>query len=394
MTRPVEFDPALVSCLLSESPGIRLSPDHDGEVEIPRSIVRAMDWKENETLLLYRPLGYVGLVITAAPVVPRLAYQYVGYAIVSRQARMPLPSSIMEKAEMDGMDLVVVPEGNRVVVRPDLRAFRKQIGAVCSMMRRHLPQHVCGAFADILSGRKSMLDEKQECLTGEAAVQDGSPMEIAVTVSLDEPEPPTLAMPAPGRPLVARIIGNPYQFRTHWMARPDGDGKGQLALCGSPCAVCEQRKPDTLWLAPALVREAGIMQPGFILAQTALIRKIARALKDKDRDRTDIIVYHRPWNEGMCAVHTNPPEDLPAQDISMARLACAHPDVFLAAAFREANDIQGVPKRPPMLMSANHMEFVPDLTAAAAAVKTASGAWNEEALLDKIIDDIETGKAI
>lgn len=215
-------------------------------------------------------------------------------------------------------------------------------------------------------------------------------------VALDEPESdveglPTLAMPVPGRPLVARIVGNPYQFKSHWIVRDVSTHKGQLTLCGPSCTVCERRKADTLWLVPALVREVGSMRPGFILAQSVLVRKIARALKDKHQDRTDVLIYHRPWSEGMCAVHTNPPEDLPEEKLRRAQLACAHPDTFLAAAFQEANEVDGVPRRPPMLMSANYMEFVPELKTAAVAAKAAAEAYTEEAMLDKFIDEIESG---
>jgi hypothetical protein len=417
-----DHDHASIPLLLSESPGIQVSAKGDGRVEIPRSIVRVMGWKEMSTILLHRDpqmeiAGMVAASIDSVPRERRLGDWLLGGATVS-MGRVRIPLSVLKKAEMDGMDLVIVAEEDRVVVRPNMRMFREHMNYIGSLIRRFFPKHVSlRVMADILAGKKSVLDHSSAVrrLIGEEEEQPRrepipgvfpavdmdllkrnlSEPEIRVdfqtNADSDPLEPPTLVMPAPGRPVVARIVGNPYQFRAHWMTSDVFTNNGQLALCGPLCTACAQRKPDTLWLAPAIVSESGVRRPGFLLAQTTLIRKVARALKDKDRDRTDVIIYHRPWNEGMCAVYTNPPEKLPAKDLETARLVCAHPDVFLAAAFQEASEIQGYPARSPMLITAANMEFVPELKAAAIAAKAAAGTYTEEALLDKLVDELENG---
>jgi hypothetical protein len=192
------------------------------------------------------------------------------------------------------------------------------------------------------------------------------------------PDPPRLFLPSPARPLVMRVLGSPYQFRSHWMRKPSravrslagsaeivdahtADGN-ELALCGACCSACEKRQADRMWLVPVLVAESGSRKAGFLMIQSAALRRVARMLQDKDRDRTDIILFHKAWNawnEGMCDVYSNPPEDLPGEELEMGRESCAFPEDFLTASFREASAVGGDPIRPPMMIVSRHLEESP-----------------------------------
>jgi hypothetical protein len=204
-----------------------------------------------------------------------------------------------------------------------------------------------------------------------------------------------------------RILGNPYQFNTHWMRGPSKKhslkpwpgssgladshtrNENELGLCGPLCTVCERRKADKMWLVPVLASEAGMRRAGYLMVQSTAIRKIARALQDKDRDRTDVILFHKAWSEGMCDVYVNPPEELPKKELDKARRTCGSPDKFLADAFREARHVGGDPVRPPMMITGHHLEWVP-LAPSTAPAKVES--YTEETELDSIVDAIEAGR--
>jgi hypothetical protein len=422
---------------LSRNPGVRVRPKGDGRVEIPRNIVRIMDWYDGRRIWIRKGDG--SLILSEDSMTSKEDWLIGGTSVSMGRVRVPLFA--LKKAGLDGIDLVVVAEDDRVTARADMKAFEKQLRMVFSMFGKLLPEDLpMDAVADIITGRKSVrtvlaaamrlcgLDEKGEgsppsediafslsAVMAEEPIPpepEPEPEILKVDISAETgemdwvpEEPPSLFLPDPARPVVMRITGNPYQFYAHWMrgafknsAKPwpgsagivdrHTRNKNELALCGPLCTMCERRKADKMWLVPGLVFEAGVRSAGFLMVQTAVIRKIARALQDKDRDRTDIILYHRAWSEGMCEVFVNPPEDLLPGEIEKARAICAAPDKFLAASFREAKHVGGDPVRPPMMITGHHLEWVPE-SQIQEPKKVES--YTEETELDEIVDAIETG---
>ena len=200
---------------------------------------------------------------------------------------------------MDGSDLVLVPEENRVVVLPDKRAFEKHMRIVFGALAKLLPEDFSfDALADLVAGCRSAKDivgllfklfnngaapgnQDKDARPEVSAIDElaGGVLEILVPETEEDAEPldpPSLFLPEPARPLVVRILGNPYQFNSHWMRGPfkkhslkpwpgsvgradsHTRNENELGLCGPLCTVCERRKADKMWLVPVLASEAGM----------------------------------------------------------------------------------------------------------------------------------------
>lgn len=424
---------------LANNPGVRVRPKGDGRVEVPRNIVRIMDWSDGQRIWIRSWDG--SLILSEDSMTSKEAWLVGGTDVSMGRVRIPLFA--LKKSGLNGLDLVVVAENNRVTARSDMKAFEKQLRVIFGMIGRLLPKDLpMDVVADIITGNQSvrtvvaavkklcpMKDGKpasEDVIFTLSAIMAEDPLtsdpdpepepsevlkieiksEVGETEWVPE-EPPDFLLPDPSRPVVMRIIGNPYQFHAHWMrvskkkddaikSWPGSAGlvdrhtkhKNELALCGPLCTMCERRKPDKMWLVPVLAVEAGVRNAGFLMVQTEVIRKIARTLRDKDRDRTDIILYHRPWSEGMCEVFANPPEDLIPGEIEKGRATCSAPDKFLAYSFREAKHVGGDPIRPPMMITGHHLEWVPvSMIPKPKKVE----AYTEETDLDRIVDALEMG---
>jgi hypothetical protein len=313
---------ALAHTLVSDD-GTTVYPKGDGRVEIPHGIVRLMGWRDKCVVWIWR--SHDRLVLSDRP----NGHQIGRVSVSMERARIPM--SMLRTVGMDGRPLVVSPEltSGTINVRPSLVKAKPRVEAVL----REMGPEMCAKLAAALSG-DSCADKPADPAKGARAA-----------------DPKLFLMDTSG-PTVIRVIGAPFVFNAHWV--PVGD-KGRIVPHRDPCPLCSMRTPDKMFLIPVVRKKGGETQAGFLLAQEDLRANIARQIAGRNPTEFDLILFYKPYSDGMCGVYKSPVEPMPESQMANARSACADPNAFVASTFHETDgDIQSVPGRAPMFIAEGH----------------------------------------
>lgn len=334
--REIEKAAASIAECITASHGIRLSPNEDGSLRVYIVRTANIGWRWGQRIWIY---GERGMVVLSA--LREMDYRWkrdgsvekylpLGFADIGSRG-LVLPRSVLSKAGMADIPLVAIIEPERIVLRPDLKSFTKEVREFMQLVASAMPGSANRIAQIAVSG--------QDPIQGSAATKKEIPY-------------PELVLPDASQGVVFRVVGNPYKFRGHWIAGTNGSGK--IVLCAPPCSLCDQRNPDSLWLLPGIRSKDGQRAPAFLLAQRLLVQKIALFLRYRQDESTDFIIFHVSWKEGMCSVHVNPSNPLPDAMIEAARTACSDPEGFVEH-ICTARDPDDRPARIPMLLTGRHM---------------------------------------
>lgn len=331
-----EMTTALVR-LLAPRCGTAIRPKADGRIEIPHGIVRLMGWPNGQAILVTRRDGYIEVSDGCGPDV-------IGQVVVSME-RVRIPSSILRKAGMAGKTVVVSPvlgASRRVVVRSSLvnalEDLRKIVQDAGPETRNRLYAALGGQMAD----------------PEQVPAPDSHRMDPEPPVA--EPKTPDaeaeLFLPNHDAPTVIRILGPAVSFQTHWVSV--GQSGGALAPHnGSNCRLCGTRAPEAMAIIPAITRrKSGDQKIGYMLVKEDLRSRIGRVLHGDKPESMDLILYYRPFADGMYEVFRNPPEPMPDDIIQHARDVCGNPLKFLGTILNEPE--KAIPARMPTVLVAGH----------------------------------------
>jgi hypothetical protein len=155
-----------------------------------------------------------------------------------------------------------------------------------------------------------------------------------------------LFLPEFSAPTVVRVIGSPFAFQSHWVAQIGGGTI--IPHRSSECKCCGIRAPDRMYLIP-IIRRKESLSTGYLLVKEELRAKIGRALAGSNPTLFDLILYYKPFVDGMFDVYRNPPEPMPDGLVECAQAACGDPNTFLANTFPEQEGF-AVPSRMPALL--------------------------------------------
>lgn len=331
-----EMTTALVH-LLAPRCGTAILPKADGRIEIPHGIVRLMDWPNGLAVLVTRRDGYIEVSDGCGPDV-------VGQVVVSME-RVRIPVSILRKAGMVGKTVVVTPilgAVRRVIVRPSLVNALEDIRKVVLDMGPGLRNRLYAA----LGGRAV---EPEQVPVPDSRQADPEPQVVEPKTPDIEAE---LFLPNHDAPTVIRILGPAVSFQTHWVA-VDQSGGALAPHDGSGCRLCGTRAPETMAIIPAITRRKGGDQKiGYMLVKEDLRSRIGRVLHGDKPESMDLILYYRPFADGMYEVFRNPPEPMPDDVIQHARDVCGNPLKFLGTILHESE--KAFPARMPTVLVAGH----------------------------------------
>lgn len=366
---------ALVSALTARL-GTLVHPKSDGRIEIPRSLVRLMGWENKQTILITRLNGYLELSVAAPIGVP-----IIGRVSISME-RARIPMSMLRMAGMNRCKTLVISAGLNSIPSLSVRPWIID-------KQDELYQIIDDAGPQIRDRLYSILVDHDH-QTGTSAGPPVVPVSLdpgpwvkarsadrllsvpmdgfspdpgrSPCQSLTLPRPPVdelestihspmvdkakLFLPEFSAPTVVRVIGSPFAFQSHWVAQIGGGTI--IPHRSSECKCCGIRAPDRMYLIP-IIRRKESLSTGYLLVKEELRAKIGRALAGSNPTLFDLILYYKPFVDGMFDVYRNPPEPMPDGLVECAQTACGDPNTFLANTFPEQEGF-AVPSRMPALL--------------------------------------------
>lgn len=258
----------LLADLLCDNPGTRIQPKGDGRVEIPRSITFLMGWNRRKYVNVFWQPGSIYLTVGKDP--GREQAKLIGRIAVSMD-RVRVPMSYLRTADLGNLPVVASPEvgtleSGVVVVRQDLRPFRKKLGNMT-----------------IASAVRSQIEK-------EKAPWKDSPA----------------LFPSKSHPTVVRILGKPFMFYGVWTTK--NGSKGSLRLAG----VEDAASASSMFAVPVLRRKGKEWSPAWLMASPALYAAMGSAIKNRQAkpEDYDLIIWYQPASRLWFSVFSNPVEPL------------------------------------------------------------------------------------
>lgn len=311
----------MLTRILVSGEGTAVYPKGDGRVEIPHGIVNLVGWRDKSTIWIRH--GHGCLVMS-----DKREGQPIGHVSVS-MGRTRIPMSTLKKVGMVYIKVDVIPDlvSGTVTVKPSRYRCEDRVKAVL----RELGVDACAKLLAALSGENNAL----------------FPIDDRCAAN------PKLFLVDSSSPTIVRVIGRPFAFKMHWV--PIGN-KGMIVLHRDKCPLCTTRVPDITFLIPVIKKRNGESKTGFLFAQEALRTNIARQIAGKNPTEFDLILFYKPYSDGMCSVYKSPVEPMPDDQVSAAMSACADPNAFVANTFQDAENlrVQMVPGRAPTFIIEEH----------------------------------------
>lgn len=315
-----------LSLKLQNSNGTILFPKSDGRIEIPRTLVKLLEW-ENEEFIYVEMVESTGNLLMhcnqKTGLLPRSKIK-----VSSGRVRVPL--SIIKKVGTDRNQSVrLIPNLNlsSLIILPNMRCSSE-----IKSILREIGSDLCKKLFDCLCNKETLLDK-------------------------DDSYKPKLFLIDVKKPTVVRIIGLPFSFSAHWVTN-ENTGGGTLVPHFLECSICKHRSPENIYIVPVIKKVDGQNLVGFLLVQEELRNKIANKISGKDPSDFTLIIYYAPLQDGMCHVYNNPPEQISQEELKRAQEICNNPNKFIFDTFKHDNQT-GEPKRSPMLIVEKHFSIIP-----------------------------------
>ena len=320
-----------LAALLANKDGTPAFPKADGRVEIPRSLVRLMGWHNGETIIVSDNDIENRLELSR-----QKTFNPIGKVIVSMD-RVRIPMSMLRRTRMDRIGVFITP--NIVSEVLSVRSFSP-------------------TFADLERALSNLDDNAINVL--QAIFARKQPKEHLA-------DKPKLFIMDAATPTVLRIIGKPFLFMAHWLAGMNG---GTIYPHTENCPFCSAKalagyhirgikdvkaEPELMYIIPAIRKKNGQPQVGYLLAEPKLKQAIATAISEAKcaTETFDMIIFFKPYVEGMFGVHRNPVETIPLETIWKARDICGDPNTFIKETFK-APEGAAIPSRFPMAIVAKN----------------------------------------
>jgi hypothetical protein len=296
--------------------GTLVHPKGDGRVEIPRALVRLMEWKDKQVITIVRSTGCLDLSDRA-----RVGEHVIGHVTISTE-RARIPMSMLRAAEMTGYRTLVISAS---LTPPSLSVQPWIIDR-----QDELRQIIDCAGPEIRDRLYSILVDARPVLLPEVANVEPEPIKFQADeqTSLDRAQ---LFLPEFGSPTVVRILGSPFVFQSHWVALDNGGAI--IPHPSSECQLCNNRAPDKMYLVPVIRKKNGTSEPGHLLIREEIRAKIGRVIAGANPTLFDVIFFYKPFAEGSFDVYRNPPEPMLEDVLERAREACENPDEFISDTF-------------------------------------------------------------
>jgi len=333
---------ALVDVLMVRH-GTLAYPKGDGRVEVPRALVRLMDWKDKQAITIACGDGFLNLSDR-----PRVGEHIIGQVTISME-RARIPMSMLRAAGMTGYRTVVISAS---LTPPSLSVQPWIVNR-----QDELRQIIEDAGSEIRDRLYAILVD-QRAVPAQPQVAEPLPDPVVEPVEpyadpLPEPalDKAQLFLPEFSMPNIIRIVGSPFAFQSHWVAKGCEGTIVPHRQSGCPC--CGVRAPDRTYLVPVIKRKEDQFTAGYLLVRDELRTKIGRVLAGANPTLFDLILYYKPFVDGMFDVYKNPPEPMPEGIVERAQAACGDPDVFLANTFPEQESF-APPSRMPALLALGH----------------------------------------
>jgi hypothetical protein len=329
--------------------GTLAHPKGDGRVEIPRNLVRLMGWKDKQNILIMRD-DILGLVLRA--------YACVGEDCIGRitisMDRVRIPLSMLRMAGIAGY--------KTIIISASLIPSSLSVQSYIIDKQDELQQIIEDAGPEIRDRLYAILIESrvQQPELIPRLVRGGSPLcnivsekatklESVVTstdhtTTLDGAQ---LFFPEFDTPTIIRIMGSPFTFLSHWV---DACAGGALVLHRpSECPYCNSRAPDRMYLIPVIRKKNNELVVGYLLTKVELRDKIGRAFAGANPILFDLILYYKPFVDGLFDVYRNPMEPMSEDIVERAQAVCGDPNTFLLDTFPDPEGFSISSKMPLLL---------------------------------------------
>lgn len=308
--------------------GTILFPKSDGRIEVPRSIVKLLEWNNEEYIYVNRIDSTGELIINNiedASLLPKSKIK-----ISSGRVRIPL--STIKKARTDrgeNQSVILIPNLNlsSITIIPNVKRSSEVKSILCE-----IGPDLCKKLFDCLYNNETALEEDDSC----------KPKLFLIDVK---------------KPTIVRIIGLPFSFGAHWVTN-ENTGGGTLVPHFTGCSICKHRSPENMYIVPVIKKVNGQNLVGFLLAQEELKNKIASKIKGKNPSDFTLIIYFATIQDGMCHVYNNPPEQISKEELKSAQEICNNPNKFIFDTFKYDDQV-GEPRRSPMLIVEKHFSIIP-----------------------------------
>lgn len=294
--------------------GTLAHPKGDGRVEIPRALVRLMDWKDTQVISIICREGCLDLSDRIC-----VGNHVIGHVTISME-RARIPMSMLRTSGMTGCKTLVISAS----LTPPSLSVRPWI----IDKQDELQQIIEDAGSAIRDRLYSVLvDAKSAPLPD---VVKPEPIKLQDEAPLDEAQ---LFLPKFGAPTIVRILGSPFAFQSHWVTKGDGNGGIIVPHPPSGCQLCNHRVPEKMYLVPVIRKQNGTFESGYLLIKEDVKAKIGQVIAGANPTLFDVILFYRPFAEGSFDVYRNPPEPILSDVLERAKNVCDNPDEFISDTF-------------------------------------------------------------
>lgn len=315
--------------------GTLAHPKGDGRVEIPRALVRLMDWKDTQVISIVCREGCLDLSDRIC-----VGDHVIGHVTISME-RARIPMSMLRTAGMTGCKTLIISASltpPSLSVRPWIIDKQDEL--------RQIIEDAGPAIRDRLYS--VLVDTKSAPLPD---VVKPWAIELQDEASLDKAQ---LFLPKFGTQTIVRILGSPFAFQSHWVTKGDGEGGAIVPHQLSGCQLCDHRAPDKMYLVPVIRRQYGAFESGHLLIREEVKAKIGQVISGANPTLLDVILFYKPFAEGSFDVYRNPPTPILSDVLERAKRACENPDKFISDTFPRPDESFTTLTRMPMALAPAH----------------------------------------